>query len=118
MPLTEETLNELADHLGTISDLVSLHTADPGATGANEVAGGLPAYARQPAVWNAASAGDLTLGATASFDVPAGTTVTHVGVWDADGVTFRGGFALSAAETFSGQGTYDLTGLTVNGSST
>lgn len=115
MPLTTATLNELADHLGTTIDSLSLHSADPGATGANELAGGT--YARQTPTWNAGANGDLTLGATSTFDVPGGSTVAYVGCWDSTGPTFKGGFALSAAETYSAAGTYDLTGLTVNGSS-
>lgn len=89
---------------------VSLHTAAPGDTGANEVAGGSPAYARQPIAFNAPAGGvmdDSTNGAV--FNVPAGTTVTHVGFWSAvTAGTFLGGKAISS-ESFTGQGTYTLT---------
>lgn len=88
----------------------SLHTADPGDTGASEVSGGSPAYARKAIAFNAPSGGtmdDSTNGAV--FDVPAGTTVTHVGFWSA---ATAGTFLASADvtdETFAAQGTYTLT---------
>ena len=87
----------------------SLHTADPGATGTSEVTGGSPAYARKATAWNAPSAGDLDNSNTPVFDVPAGTTVTHYGLWNALTVgTFVGSGPLSANETFAAQGTYTL----------
>jgi hypothetical protein len=70
---------------------ISLHTADPGETGTNEVSGG--AYARVTrnpldANWTAASATDgLTDNAAAlTFPAPVGANwgvITHFGVWDA-----------------------------------
>lgn len=87
----------------------SLHTADPGATGTSEVTGGSPAYARKATAWNAASAGDLDNSNTPVFDVPAGTTVTHFGLWSlVSGGVFVGSGPLSANETFAAQGTYTL----------
>lgn len=88
----------------------SLHTASPGDTGANEVSGGSPAYARKAIAFNAASGGtmdDSTNGAV--FDVPASTTVTHVGFWSASTAGTFLGYADVTDETFSGQGTYTLT---------
>lgn len=88
---------------------VSLHTADPGATGASEVAGGSPAYARKTTTWTAPSGGDLDLSNSPVFDIPAGTTVTHFGVWNALTTgTFVAGGPLSAPEVFAAQGTYTL----------
>lgn len=87
----------------------SLHTANPGDSGANEVTGGSPAYARKAIVHGAASAGAATATTLPTFDVPAGVTVTHVGYWDA--VT-AGNFLGSddvTPEAFAGQGTYTLT---------
>ena len=102
-----ETLGDQATH-------VSLHTADPGTTGANEATGGSPAYARQAITWAAASGGAIGLSAQETFDVPGSTTVSHFGLWDASTAgNFIGGGALSAAETFAAQGTYTLTDVTV-----
>jgi hypothetical protein len=66
---------------------VSLHTAWPGTTGANEVSGGAPAYARLAITINAASGGIRALNAAVSFDVPA-CTVRWVGLWN--GATYVG----------------------------
>lgn len=60
----------------------SLHTAYS-STGANEVTGGAPAYARQAATWAAASGRSKAATFAAAFNVPAGTTVRWVGLYDA-----------------------------------
>ena len=61
---------------------VSLHTGDPRATGANEVAGGT--YIRKLADFTAAAskAGDNT--AAIEFPGMPAVTVTHIGIWDAE----------------------------------
>lgn len=60
----------------------SLHTAYS-SSGANEVTGGSPAYARKSATWAAAASGAKATSASMVFDVPASTTVRWVGLWDA-----------------------------------
>jgi hypothetical protein len=60
---------------------VSLHTADPGETGANEAAGG--SYARQQAAFGAAAAGTLSNGANVDFANMPATTIVAVGIFDA-----------------------------------
>lgn len=60
----------------------SLHTAYS-TTGANEVTGGSPAYARQGATWAAASSRSKAGTFAAAFNVPAGTTIRWVGLFDA-----------------------------------
>ena len=62
---------------------MSLHTGDPGGTGANEVAGG--SYARQASTWNVASGVPAvsTLAANVDFAGMPAATVTHIGLWDA-----------------------------------
>lgn len=106
MPYTAAAKNLMLNALGAAVETVSLHTADPGSNGANEVSGGSPAYARKAITWGAAASGaidDATNGAT--FDVPAGVTVTHVGFWD--GATFMASDAVTN-EVFAAQGTYTL----------
>jgi len=71
MTITTLAKNEHLD--GGIYDEISLHTDYPGTTGANEVTGGSPAYARLAAVINAASGGSRLLNAPLVFDVPACT---------------------------------------------
>ena len=68
------------------SAYLSLHTAWS-ATGANEVSGGSPAYARKAASWGSASGGVRALSAAVTLDMP-GDEVTpivvrFVGRWDA-----------------------------------
>lgn len=90
---------------------VSLHTGSPGSSGASEVSGG--GYARKAVTWGAASAGVATQTGSVTFDVPASTTVTHIGVWSsATGGTF-GGFHDITDETFGAAGTGTVSGLTV-----
>ena len=87
----------------------SLHNADPGATGANELTGGSPAYARQAITFGAAAAGSIDSSTQPVFDVPAGATVAYVGFWSAAvGGTFLGSDPVPN-ENFTGQGTYTLT---------
>lgn len=103
------------DAVGAVGLFVSLHTADPGTDGSNEVTGGSPAYARQACTWDAASGGSMALAAVEEFDVPA-ASVSHFGVWSASTAgTFYGGGALSDTEVFAAQGTYKLkTGTTIS----
>jgi hypothetical protein len=60
---------------------VSLHTGDPGETGANEVTGG--SYARQQVAFGAAASGTLSNSAQVDFASMPATTVFAWGVWDA-----------------------------------
>lgn len=61
----------------------SLHSGFPGNSGANEISGGSPAYARKAVTFAAASGGSRAQTGTAVFDVPAAATVQFVGFWDA-----------------------------------
>ena len=60
---------------------ISLHTADPGTTGASEVTGG--SYARVAATWNAPSGGSVTNSNALSINLPASTTAAYFGIWSA-----------------------------------
>lgn len=100
--------NLLLDGFASGAVYASLHTGDPSTTGANEVTGGSPAYARKSVTWAAASAGALTTSNAQVFDVPAGTTIQYVGFWSlASGGTFYGHVTITN-ETFAGQGTYTV----------
>jgi len=95
--------------LATIAtQTVSLHSADPGSTGASELTGG--GYARKPVVWAAASIdgnsrGQIA-GAPIQFDVPAGA-IGFYGVWA--GGTYLYGKALNPAVTLSTAGKVTVT---------
>lgn len=106
MPLGDAGKHAMLDGLAAVATRVSLHTGNPGTTGTSEVVGG--SYARQLITWNPASGGELDDSNQPVFDVPAGTTVTHFGLWTTGG-TYLGGDALSAPETFATAGTYTLT---------
>lgn len=108
MPLIEAERNAIADFEVARLGYVSLHTADPGLTGANEASGGAPAYIRKALVAVPASGGNAPC-AQVTFDVPAGV-YTHGGTWSAEtGGVFRGGNLLGAPQTIAGQNVLRLT---------
>ena len=93
----------------------ALHTGDPG--GANsatdEVTGGNPAYAREAVAWNAANgSGVATQDGDVVLNVPAGTTVTYVSLWNAAGSASGTSRRRSRSEVFGAQGTYTIKGTT------
>lgn len=104
MPITTGYKNTLLD--ASPPAYLSLHTASPGSTGANELT--TAPYARKAATWATASGGSKALSNSPVFDVAAGTypvTVSHVGFWTAvTGGTFLGYYDITD-ETYSGQGT-------------
>lgn len=93
-------------HNGTY---ISLHTGDPGTTGASEVTGG--SYARVQVnqdggtspYWN--TAGSATMDNNGAITFPEGggdAAVTHFGIWDgASPTAFIRGGALDAGFTYS-----------------
>lgn len=77
---------------------ISLHSAQPDATGSNEITGG--GYAREAISFNAASAGSTSNAATVSFASLPTATVTHVGLWTAvSGGTFVWRGALDSSKS-------------------
>lgn len=80
---------------------ISLHTADPGTTGATEVTGGT--YVRVAATWNAAAGGAVTNSNALSINLPATTTASFFGIWSASSAgTYYIGGALSPTVTTGG----------------
>lgn len=93
--------------LAIATPFVSLHTADPGETGANEVTGG--SYARQSGSFGAASGGAISSDAGVSFTGMPAATITHVGVWDASTAgNFLWGGALAASKTTNSGDTFTI----------
>ena len=116
MALTTAALNLMLDELATVAVWASLHDGDPSTTGANELSGGSPAYARKAITWNAASSANLDNNANPVFDVPAGTTVSYAGFWSAEtNGTFYGSINLTD-EVFAGQGQYTLSDADISAS--
>lgn len=111
MPLLNAAKNALLDGsaIDEIIVYLSLHDDDPSTTGANEVSGGSPAYARKAATWDSATSGAVALSSAVTFDVPASTTVKYVGYWSASTEgTFYGAKAVTN-EVYAGQGEYEVT---------
>lgn len=108
MALATGTKNSMLDHMASLVGFVSLHSADPGTTGANEISGGTPAYARKAVSWAAAAASSVASSADLLFDVPGGSTqIGYVGYWTAaTGGTYRGSRPLDTPQTYVTQGTY------------
>lgn len=90
----------------TWGDRISLHTADPGTTGASEATGGSPAYARKQTTWTGGADDGVVPGSEVTIDVAAGT-YTHFGVWTAGG-TFRHGGTITST-TLAAQGQMKVT---------
>lgn len=107
--LSDSGKNARLSGFTSVAAYVSLHTADPGATGTNEVTGGAPAYARKAVTWAAPASGSVSSNVQVVFDVPGSTTISHLGFWSASsGGTFYGSRALDSSQTFASQGTYTI----------
>lgn len=101
--LTNATLENAALSVTGLGSWISLHTADPGTTGASEATGGSPAYARKQTTWTGGASDGVVNGSQVTIDVPAGT-YTHVGIWSAaTGGTFVGKCSI-ASTTLAAQG--------------
>lgn len=112
MALQTVALNDGVDGIVASISHVSIHTADPGGTGANEVSGG--GYARQAVTWAAASGGSRSATATLSFSAAGSTAAGFCGLWTAlTGGTWYGGNANTGDTAFNAAGDYDLTSLSV-----
>jgi hypothetical protein len=91
-----------ASYTGNTSLFLSIHTADPGDTGASEYTGYSGGLRKAITFGAAANAAAVSAGTSAQQDFTAmgATTITHVGLWSANtGGTFKGGGALGAART-------------------
>lgn len=106
MSISNQWEIEILDHIfnnaaapAVVTPYISLHTADPGETGANEVAGG--SYARQAGSFGNAAAGAVTTTATIDFTGMPSATLTHVGVWSSSTATASANFIWGGALTAS-----------------
>jgi hypothetical protein len=93
MSLSAAAKNTMLDNWGVTQ--FSLHT-DYSSSGANEVTGGAPAYARKNVSFSAASSGSKATSTQPVFDVPISTTVRWLGKWIS--ATFAGMEANGGAE--------------------
>lgn len=99
--------NSMATAFASLAATAGLFAADPGSTGAGEISGGSPAYARKALAGLWASSGTGSQQAQVTFDVEAGDAVGGGGVFDASGNFLDGGPLTSF--TFTAQGKYVLT---------
>ena len=115
MAFTNAALNAATNGLLAAYPFLSLHSADPGSTGASETSA-----ARTNPGWPAASgSGDSTVSNVAFTGVAANGAVTFFGLWSAaTGGTFGGGFALTGDQTANSAGAYTVTLATVNATAT
>jgi hypothetical protein len=95
------------DTFAVATPYVSLHTADPGETGASETSGG--SYIRKLASFGAASGGAISSDAELEWlDMP-DVTITHVGIWDAESAgNFLWGGALVASKDLNAGDTFTI----------
>ena len=93
--------------IGAAAAYISLHFADPGTTGLNEISGGT--YVRVQTTWGTAAASSMA-GSQVTIQVPAGVTVAYWGVWTAStaGFYYEGG-TLPLSQAYIQAGTYLFT---------
>jgi hypothetical protein len=101
--------NVMLDALGALAVRVAAHTGDPGGanSASNEVTGGSPAYARKAIAWSAASGGSAAQNGDVVIDIPAGSTVSYLSLWNTAG-TVRYLKKDVTDEAFGAQGTYTV----------
>ena len=76
----DATKEALATAYTGLGRWISLHTGDPGTTGANEATGGSPAYARKQTTWSVGGVDGIQTGSPVEIDIPAGTYL-YAGIW-------------------------------------
>ena len=114
MPFTQDTAQKILAKILKNTDFthptawhVSLHTADPGNTGASECTGG--SYARQSATFGTISGKAVSNSGALEFTGMPACTVTHVGIWSlASGGAFWWGGAATASKTLTAGDTYRI----------
>lgn len=107
MAFATATKNLAVDAITGAGNWTSLHTADPGTTGASEATGG--SYARQQSTFPAASGG-VSTGSEVTFGGLPAAAYGFFGEWSAVSAgTFRHGNVLTPAMTLGGTGTLKVT---------
>lgn len=100
MAFTTAVKDSAVNALSALGSYISLHSSDPGTTGANEIAG----LTRRQTTWGASTSGTATGSQVTFSSAPAGSYAWY-GVWTAaSGGTFRWGFQLSPGVTLSDVG--------------
>lgn len=90
---------------------VSLHSAQPDASGSNELSGS--GYTRQPVTWGTPASGIVTASVDPEFSVPGeGTWVRWAGLWGASDA-WLGAIELDTQVEYPAAGTYTISPLRV-----
>lgn len=94
---------------------LALFDGDPGGAGA-ELSGGSPAYARKSVTFAAASGGSRAASnVPITFDIPAGSDVSHWALYTASTAGTRGLYgAFAGTESYTGQGTFDVNTVVID----
>lgn len=106
MPIQTSTeRNSLAAKYAGDALFGAVYTTAPGGSAGTEPSGGSPAYARKSLSWS----GTNPITATATFDIPTGTTIVGAGIHSAvTAGTYLDGVSVTS-QAFSSQGTYQVT---------
>lgn len=108
MAFANATKNIAVDAVTASGQHISMHTGDPGTTGASEATYG-GGGGRQQTTWPAASNGTATGSEVTHSNLPA-AAYTHWGAWSAaSGGIFRHGNVLTPSMTLGGVGTLKVT---------
>jgi hypothetical protein len=100
--------NTLASAYGAAATYGAVYTTSAGSSQGTEPTGGSPAYARKPLSWGSPTNGVISTTAV-TFDIPASTTIVSAGVHTAvTAGTYLDGASVTS-QTFSSQGTYQVT---------
>lgn len=114
MALEDAVLDSAVDAVTSELTWISLHSADPGGTGANETSD-----ARMMATWDSSSGGTAAINnAPLSFTGPDSGAITHIGAWSAETMgVWKGSTPIVGDTSFNANGDFDVTALTVVGTS-
>lgn len=105
---TAQGRENLATAYGSNATYGAIYTTAPSSSAGTEPSGGTPAYQRKALAWSAGTV-DGVVTASATFDVPAGSTIVGAGVHTAlTGGTYLDGGAVTS-QGFASQGTYTVT---------
>lgn len=100
MPYYDAGLKSAVDGIAAAGTRIAFFTADPGSSGANEIAG-----TGRPATTWATTTNGVRAGSQVTAPIGASTAVTHWGIFTAaTGGTLLYSAALSATETFGSAG--------------
>lgn len=104
---TSAMKNLLATEYGTNAAYGAVYTDVPSSTAGTEPTGGSPAYARKALTWSGPTNGVTS--ASATFDIPASTTIAGAGLHSAATAgTYYDGASVTS-QPFASQGTYSVT---------